>query len=214
MFVLENVWFKNILRVEHLRIPAGEITAIVGESGSGKTTLLRHLNLLTSPDRGTVRYRGEDLCTLDPVTLRRQVVMLPQAPPVFPGTVRENLLIGRRFSGQPPLADESLKQALEQFRLYKALDGPTEHLSGGEKQRLALARVVLMSPEVLLLDEPSANLDEETADLVVGTLVHQVRESGRTLVMVTHSRSIAERYADNLVEMNNGNLLRSLEHRV
>jgi putative ABC transport system ATP-binding protein len=197
----------DILDVPHLDIPAGQVTCIVGRSGSGKTTLLRLLNRMISPDRGTIRYRGTSLVELDPVELRRRAVMLPQSPVMFDGTVRDNLLIGLEFSERPPVADDALRRILDIVELDKDLDGDAALLSGGEKQRVALGRVLAMQPETALLDEPSSALDAGTERAVIGQLVEAARGRGVTVVIVTHARALAEAVADTLVEIDAGRVV-------
>ena len=206
MFDLENIKFKNILNISSLKIPEAKISCIIGESGSGKTTILKLLNHMISPDSGMVLYKGRDVLQWNPVDLRREVVMLPQNPITFAGDIRENLLIGLEFSEKPKKSNEELEAALKLVNLDKSLDISAEKLSGGEKQRLSLARVILMEPEVLLLDEPSSALDEETANLVIERVVDYVRKYNKTLVMVTHSRMIANKHADNLVIVSKGQI--------
>lgn len=206
MFSLKNVRYKNILEIDNLEIEGGKVTSIVGESGSGKTTLLRLLNKLISCDSGEVKYRGENIESVDSVELRRDVVMLPQIPSIFSGTVRDNLQIGLKFSEKPEADDSVLLSVLELVSFKKSLDEPSENLSGGEKQRLALGRVILLEPEVLLLDEPSSALDEETERIIIGKLVEYTKEQKKTLVMVTHSKKIAKNYSDNIVEIKNGRI--------
>ena len=203
-FTLDGVTYKGIISVDRLEIPEGKVTCIVGESGSGKTTLLRMLNNLVSPEKGSVYYKGENVAGLDPVELRRSVVMLPQNPVVFPGSVADNLMIAREFAGKSPAKDEALAGILKTVKLQKKLsDDPTE-FSGGEKQRLALARVLILEPKALLLDEPSSALDERTEGEVIGSVVDFVRRRELTLVMVVHSRELAMRFADTLVTVKNG----------
>ena len=203
-FTLDGVTYKGIISVDRLEIPEGRVTCIVGESGSGKTTLLRMLNNLVSPEKGSVYYKGENVAGLDPVELRRSVVMLPQNPVVFQGSVADNLMIAREFAGKSPAKDEALAGILKTVKLQKKLsDDPTE-FSGGEKQRLALARVLILEPEALLLDEPSSALDEHTEGEVIGSVVDFVRRRELTLVMVVHSRELAMRFADTLVTVKNG----------
>jgi len=203
-FTLDGVTYKGIISVDRLEIPEGRVTCIVGESGSGKTTLLRMLNNLVSPEKGSVYYKGENVAGLDPVELRRSVVMLPQNPVVFPGSVADNLMIAREFAGKSPAKDEALAGILKTVKLQKKLsDDPTE-FSGGEKQRLALARVLILEPEALLLDEPSSALDERTEGEVIGSVVDFVRRRELTLVMVVHSRELAIRFTNTLVTVKNG----------
>jgi len=203
-FTLDSVTYKGIISIDRLEIPGGKVTCVVGESGSGKTTLLRMLNNLVSPEKGAVYYKGENVANLDPVHLRRSVVMLPQNPVVFPGSVADNLMIALEFADKSLAKDEDLAGILETVMLQKKLsDDPTE-FSGGEKQRLALARVLLLEPEALLLDEPSSALDERTEGEVIGSVVNFARRRRLTLVMVIHSRELAERFADTLVTVKDG----------
>ena len=193
--------------MDQLVISPARSTCIVGESGSGKTTLLRMLNKLISPDEGVILYHGQSMDEVDSVTLRRSVVMLPQTPVIFPGTVKDNLEIGVRFSEKPLATETQLLNVLDVVHLKKELHENAEKLSGGEKQRLALGRVILMNPDVFLLDEPSSALDEETERLVIEKTVRLARESGKTLIMVTHARKIADEFADAMVKLKNGRIV-------
>ena len=204
MFQLKNVQFKNILNIKELALEAGKITCIVGESGSGKTTLLKLLNHLLNYEQGQINYRGEDLKELDAIALRRQVILVPQNPVIFPGTVRDNLQIGLLFSKKEPASDERLLEEIHGLGLYKQLDDQTGTFSGGEKQRLALARVILMDPEVLLLDEPTSALDDNTVDKVMGRILDYVRNRGKTLVMVTHSKQLAKMMGEMIITLEKG----------
>src|SRR5699024_9263129 len=105
-----------------------KITFIVGESGGGKTTLIRILNRMISPDEGNVLYKGKSIYEIDPILLRREVVMLPQNPVMFPGTIKENLLIGLEFSDKSFVDDELLTEAMEIVHLDKELNKDTENL--------------------------------------------------------------------------------------
>lgn len=206
MFELDKVRYKNILSVDSLCIPTGKVTCIIGESGGGKTTLLRLLNKLISPDAGEIRFHGVPLSQIHSVLLRRKAVMLSQEPVVFPGTVRENLLAGLHFSDKPAAGDAELQNTLRLVRLEKKLDDNAGNLSGGEKQRLALGRLLLLDPEVFLLDEPSSALDEETETLLLRLLLQNTGTAGKTVVMVTHSKALAREHGDQVVEINNGRL--------
>lgn len=207
MFTLHNVRFRDILYIPHLEIPGNQLTCIVGMSGSGKTTLIRLLNRMITPDEGTILFKGTDISTMNPVDLRRQVVMLPQSPVMFDGTVRDNLLIGLEFSGRERIGDDRLTRILEVVALGKDLDGPASTLSGGEKQRVALGRILAMRPEVALLDEPSSALDQGTERTVIDRIVAGTRQYGVTIVMVTHARAMAEAVADNLIEIEAGRIV-------
>lgn len=206
MFFLENIKYKNIIGIESLEIPASFVSCIIGESGSGKTTLLKLLNHLISPDSGTVYYKGFDLEAVDPVEHRRKVVMLPQSPIIFPGNIKENLLTGLRFCGKNLPNDNNLKEIMESVKLKKDLSADTVNLSGGEKQRLAVCRIMLMDPEVFIMDEPTSSLDDDTGDILMIMVTDFCRRYDKTLITVTHSRLLAEKYGDQVITLSNGSL--------
>jgi putative ABC transport system ATP-binding protein len=145
-----------------------------------------------------------DIAEVPSVEHRRRVMMLSQNPVLFPGNIRDNLEVGFRLQKTEAPGEARLREILSQVRLDKDLDGPCEQLSGGERQRLVLARVCLLDPEVYLLDEPSAALDEAAEDEIVGMAKAHIRSEGKSAVMVTHSRRVAERYADDLLVMGKG----------
>lgn len=204
MFTLEGAGYKNILAIESLTIPPLVTTCIVGESGSGKTTILKLLNHLLSCDRGRVLFKEEDIKTLDPVELRRAVVMLPQTPLIFPGTIKDNLLLGLQFGGKPLPGDDALVSILAKMSLKKELTDSAVELSGGEKQRLAICRLMLMDPEVLLLDEPTSALDDKMEDAVMDLLVSYAQTEQKTLILITHSRELARKYGDVIITLEKG----------
>ena len=211
LFKLKDVHYEEILYIEELDIPDKKVTCIVGESGSGKSTLIKLLNNLISHDSGEILYKDQSLTSFDPVQLRRKVVMVPQSPAIFEGTIKDNLLIGLEFSEKPPADDENLKNVLKLVHLQKTLEEDADLLSGGEKQRLALAIAFLLDPEVYILDEPTSGLDEETEDMVIGNVVRQIKLKKKTLIMVTHSKKIAKMFGENVIELKDGILASTKE---
>jgi putative ABC transport system ATP-binding protein len=207
IFKLEKVKYKDILDIDNLRIKENIVTCILGQSGSGKTTLLRLLNNLKIPDRGIVYYNDNDILDIDPVSLRRQVIMLSQNPVVFDGTIRENLNLALEFKEKERVSDDILNKYLEISNLNKSLDTNAKNLSGGEKQRLSLARVLLSDGEVYLLDEPSSSLDDETERFVIKSIVDFAKKNNKTVIMVTHSVKIAEEYGDDIIRINKGSVI-------
>lgn len=207
MFTLKGVKYKNILNIDSLFIPANKVTCVIGESGSGKTTMIRLLNKLISYDSGEIFYNNKLLSEVDSIDLRRNVVMLPQSPAIFAGSVKDNLLIGLRFAEKPLVSDAKLIETLKLVHLDKNLSEDAEKLSGGEKQRLALARILLLNPEVFLLDEPSSALDEDTEHMIIKSLVDYTRENNKTLIMVTHSKKVASYFSDNIIEVKKGKVI-------
>lgn len=203
MFYIRDLKFKSILDISDLKIREGKISSIVGKSGSGKTTFLKMLNKMLTPDSGQIFYKDKNLKDIDAIQLRREVVMLGQTPAIFPGNIRENLLIGRKFSNKTNLPDKRLVEMLEKLGLDKSLHQDGKDLSGGEKQRIALGRVILSDPQVFLLDEPSSALDGETENLIIESLADYSKENNKTLIMVTHSLEIGRKFSDIVIEISN-----------
>lgn len=200
MFTFENVTYQDIINIPELTIESGKITALIGDSGSGKTTLLKMMVKLISPSSGIIRYRGEDLAVLDPILHRRQVVLLAQKPYLFKETLRDNLLIGLSYHLKQA-DDDALRRVLAKVELDKNLDASVDHLSGGEAQRLALARVMLLDADVYLLDEPASALDEKSEGIIMHLLKGLNQEQGKTIVMVSHHLNTIKAFADHTIKI-------------
>lgn len=205
MFILKDVTYKDILHIPYLQIQKEKITCIIGESGSGKSTLLRMLNDLQFPTSGIIEYNGKLISDYPPIQLRRDVVMLGQTPPIFDGTIKDNLLMGLRLSEKPFPNDDILRSALKTISLEKNLEDNADSLSGGEKQRLAFARIVLMDPPVYLLDEPTSALDSDTERRVMKQFTTLAREKKKTVIFITHSQQLPEEIADDIIEISKAN---------
>jgi len=204
LFKLDSVTAQRgdrvVLREVSIDIGGGA-TAIVGPSGAGKSTLLRLLNRLADPVAGTVRFGGRDVRDLDVLGLRRDVVLVPQVPAPLPGTVATNVAYGPSLRGDTTDVDRWLELA--------GLDssyGPRDaaRLSVGEQQRLMLARALALEPDALLLDEPTASLDEDARTGVELTLVDLHATLGVALVLVTHDRGQAARLTTRTLELRDG----------
>ncbi|MGM0753577.1 MAG: ABC transporter ATP-binding protein [Bacillota bacterium] len=201
LFKLEKIIFKDIIDIDHMEISSNITTCLIGESGAGKSTLLKLLNKMNTPDAGKVYYNETPLQEIDPVKLRREVVMISQTPLLFGETVEENLQKGLMFSEKPLASREELMKTLEIVKLDKPLDGLAERLSGGERQRLSLGRVLLMKPNVYLLDEPTSALDEETEIEVMKSFIECTKGHEGTIIMVTHSMNVAEQYGEETITL-------------
>ena len=179
---------------------AGALTSLVGPSGAGKSTLLRLLNRLEEPSAGTVALHGRPLPSYDVLALRRRVGMLQQSPVLLEPTVLADLRLGR-----PSLSDDEAAVLLTRVGLEPSvfLDRPTEGLSGGEAQRVCLARALAVGPEVVLLDEPTSALDSFAA-ATVESAVRGLLADGLSVVMVSHDLRQAERLADRVVVLMGG----------
>ncbi|MGZ8765532.1 MAG: ABC transporter ATP-binding protein [Acidimicrobiia bacterium] len=172
-------------------VPDGGVTVVAGPSGAGKSTLLRLCNRLEIPTAGRVSFRGDDVATLDPLRLRRRVGMVFQRPTPFAGTVRDNLVVA-----EPTLSGATAATALERAELDPSfLDRPAHELSGGEAQRLCLARTLVTGPEVLLMDEPTSSLDPQ-ATRALERLGRGFADRGVPVIWVTHDLAQMRRLAD------------------
>jgi len=193
---------QPILRDISLSIPVEGILAVAGPSGAGKSTLVRLLNRLDDPVAGTVALEGSDLRDWDPATLRRHVGMVFQKAPVFAGTVHDNLCVA-----DPDVTDERARHVLEHVALPpELLDRPADRLSGGEAQRMSIARALLTRPKVLLADEPTAALDGE-ARRAVEDLGREIADGGVPIVWITHDTDQLRRLADHVLLLADGQLL-------
>jgi putative ABC transport system ATP-binding protein len=201
LYTLTNIKINELIKIDNLTIPEQSVTCILGPSGSGKSTLLKLLNNMITPDEGQVAYKKQSISDLDPIQLRRKSVMVPQTPVIFEGTIEENLTIGSIFSEEEPPSIEEINSILDEFKLNKDLNEIAINLSGGEKQRLAIARAILMNPEVLLLDEPTSALDEETAEVVVHKILEYVKDKNLSLICVTHNKELAAQVADYTIDL-------------
>jgi tungstate transport system ATP-binding protein len=174
--------------IDSLTIDAGRLYTLTGANGAGKSTLLGILAFLTPPSTGEIFYAGERIDWKSDIVRRRRrkVTLLHQSPYLFGGTVFRNVAYGlkaRGVTGEATL--RTVDRALETVGLESFRDRDARELSGGEAQRVAMARALALEPEVLLLDEPLANIDRETAALLE-TVIASLPSRGTTVVMTTH----------------------------
>ena len=178
---------QEILRAVSFAVEKGDYLTLTGPSGSGKSTTLKLIAGLISPDKGEIFYKGQNLDNLDLVQYRRQVSYCFQQPTLFDETVRDNLSLPFAIRKQD-FDEKRAQEALKQVALpADYLDKKITTLSGGEKQRVALIRNLLFRPEVLLLDEVTTGLDEESKQ-IVHQLIARVHQEGTTIVQVTHDQ--------------------------
>jgi putative ABC transport system ATP-binding protein len=205
-FLLERVDVVRgeviVLRRVSAHFPGGRCSAVRGASGSGKTTLLRLLNRLVDPTAGRVLLDGVPLTELDVLVLRRRVGLVAQAPVLLTDAVLDEVRVGR-----PDLSEGRVTELLARVGLgEKFAARPTSGLSGGEAQRLCLARSLAVEPEVLLLDEPTSALDGPSATFIATLVRDHVNERG-TVVLVSHDSALVDGVAQRVFELNHGRVI-------
>lgn len=186
------------LRGVSCTVPDHGITVVAGPSGSGKSSLLRLCNRLEVPSSGRILYRGEDLEAVDPLRLRRDVGMVFQHPVALPGTVASNLR-----EASPGIDDAAVSRVLGRVGLAGMEDRDAEELSGGEVQRMGIARTLLTDPRVVLFDEPTSSLDPG-ASTSIEALAVDLADEGTPSVWVTHDLAQMERLAHHLIVVIDG----------
>jgi putative ABC transport system ATP-binding protein len=189
-----------------VQVSAGEILAIAGPSGAGKSSFLRLLNRLDEPSSGTVLLKSQDFRSISPQELRRRIGLVMQTAYLFPGTIAANIAFGPYQRGEI-LAQAQIERLLERVGLPGLADRDVSNLSGGEAQRVALARTLANEPEVLLLDEPTSALDETSVRGIEELILGIVRERRMTCLIVTHNRAQAARLAERTMVMQAGRLV-------
>lgn len=195
----------DVLRGVSAEIQKGEIFTIIGPSGAGKSTLLRIIDFLDTPTSGSVIFGGRDITSEGSIEVRRRMGMVFQKSATFNTTVFENVAIGLRFRGMPETdVRKKITEALEIVGLTGFEERKAKTLSGGEMQRVALARVLVTNPDLLLLDEPTANLDPVSVEMIEDLIKKINQDFGITILMSTHDMVQGQRLAHRIGVMMNG----------
>jgi tungstate transport system ATP-binding protein len=197
---------RTVLDIDSLDIEQGEILAVVGPSGAGKSTLLRLLNFLEYADQGSILFQGQAANPRFPLEFRRQVTTVFQRPALLQGSIESNVTYGLRLRGMQDCKTE-VQQVIARMGLDKLRRARARTLSGGESQRVALARAIVLHPSVLLLDEPTANLDPYNIGLIE-EVVREINQINKTtIVLVTHNVFQARRLAHRTALMLSGRIV-------
>src|SRR5215831_8007332 len=188
-------------------VRTGSVLVVTGPSGSGKSSFLRLLNRLDEPTRGTVEFEGRDYREISPLELRRRIGMVTQTAYLFPGTIADNLCYGP-VQRRVELPGDAIEDLLDQVGLSGRRNEDVSHLSGGEAQRVSVARALANEPAALLLDEPTSALDADAKQDVEKLILSVVRRNELTCVMVSHDLAQAVRVADDVMVMSKGTVVR------
>ena len=198
----DDLVFSNV----NLKIKKGDVIAITGKSGCGKSTLLKCINRLEHINDGKIKFKGIAISEMSMVQLRQKIGMVFQDYNLFDHlTVLDNLIIGL-IKIKKHSRDESILEALNMLKKLDLIDKKDNYpneLSGGQKQRVAIARTLLMKPDIILLDEPTSALDKEMKDSVLN-LIKKIVEEDMTLIIVSHEEEFIKKVSDNIYQLKNG----------
>jgi ABC-type sulfate/molybdate transport systems ATPase subunit len=204
-----------VLNIDELNIETGSVTAIVGRNGAGKSSLLRTLALLAPPQRGELRFAGALVNNADLIALRRRIGLLPQSPYLLHGTVYANVELGLRLRGVARASrGVAVGAMLEKLGLSRLAQRDARELSGGEAQKVALARVLVFEPEVLIFDEPFTHLDAEVATTFANFITECGVRRSPTVVFSSHDEYRAQALASRVIGIIDGKLAPAALHNV
>lgn len=209
LFLLDSVKFsyaqQSVMDIQHLVIPYCNIVTLLGENGAGKSTLLKLLGFQIRPTHGNIRFSGL-LCTKQcEGELRRRVILVDQKPYLFKGTVFENVALGLQFrSCSRQKINQKVNEILQRVSILQIKDSKVSEISGGEAQKVALARAMVLEPEVLLLDEPFSHLDQRSVEQMSKLLINFAKADNRTVIFSAHDQKFASSIADKRIYLNAG----------
>ncbi|UCF19322.1 MAG: ABC transporter ATP-binding protein [Gemmatimonadota bacterium] len=207
--VIKSYGDQTVVNVDTIEVRRGEVLALLGPNGAGKSTLVRVLAALETPDEGRLFYKGRRVGRDDP-ELRRAVSAVLQSPYLWRGTVAQNVEFGLRVRGLTAKErKERVRAALRMLEITDLRDAPVDTLSGGEAQRVALARALAVGPEILFLDEPTADLDVAVRRRLLADLERIVSRAAPALVLVTHDPGEAFSLADRVIVMEEGRIVQT-----
>ncbi|MEE9133816.1 MAG: ABC transporter ATP-binding protein [Gemmatimonadota bacterium] len=200
---------RQVVDVESIEVRAGEVLALLGPNGAGKSTLMRLLAALETPDSGRLLYKGREVKRDDP-ELRRAAVAVLQRPYLWRGTVAQNVDYGLKVRRLPASERrDRIRSVLETLDILHLQDAPVNTLSGGEAQRVALARALALMPEILFLDEPTADLDVTVRRRLLADLERIVRHAAPAIVLITHDPGEAFALADRVAVIEGGRIVQT-----
>jgi len=208
---------RTVLNIPQLDIEESRIHGLLGPNGAGKTTLLNILGFLEAPNTGTILFQSNPVRFIEAEMqqLRRKAVLVDQHPILFSTTVYKNLEFGLKIRGIPPVKRRhTIEEMLDLVGMRSFIHYPAHQLSGGETQRVALARALVLSPRVLLCDEPTSSVDVENQNIII-TILRRINETKKiTVLFTTHDRSLAVRLAHHTIFLNQGRLVSTMYENI
>ena len=204
LFSLKNVKYKDILTYPNINLPKDAASFVCGESGSGQSTLLRLLNGVDSPSFGEITYLEKNIEDYDPILLRQEALLVGQSVYLFDMPIKECFDEYYSYRGLEKPCESYINKFLNICSINLPLDCNCQVLSGGERQRVFIAINLSLAPKVLMMDEPTSALDDKNANALMENIRAYCGENDITLIVVSHDKSIAKKYADNIVTLSGG----------
>ena len=198
----------QVLHDVSVEVPAGELLVVIGPSGGGKSSLLRCINRLNDIDSGAITLDGQSIYDLPVTELRCKVGMMFQKTAAFEGSVADNISFGARLQGRSLTRADILALMAQASLEAELADKPASDLSGGQEQRLAIARALSLNPSLLLLDEPTSSLDPIATNRVEESLLRLRQQSNLTMIWVSHSIEQARRIGSRVLLLDSGRVIR------
>ena len=199
-----GVNFSNLIHYSNLEIEADNVTFICGGSGCGKSTLLKLFNGVVSPISGEIMINGVSIEDFDTVELRKELLLVSQSTYLFDKTIAENFEEFYQYRDLPAPDKQSIQSFLTLCCAEFPLDANCSSMSGGERQRVYIAICISLMPKVLMLDEPTSALDSQTAVCLMKNLTAYCKENHMTLIVVSHDKALADRFADKVIQLGGG----------
>lgn len=202
----------TVLNIPYLKIRKGKITAVIGPSGSGKSTFMALINGLDKPSEGKIIVEGEEFSASKNYSeyIRKQMTMVFQEPVMLKTTLEKNIEYGLKLRGFSDIKDKTFNIA-QRLGIQDKLKQRASTLSGGEASRASLARAMVFEPKLLILDEPTSNLDPQNVAVIENALKHMQSVLGNTIIVVTHNMFQAKRIADDVIFLLDGKVIESGE---
>ncbi len=201
VFETQGLVFNQRIIYPDMTIMRGAPTFFVGESGSGKTSLFRMFNRTLSPEAGSIRYSGTDIFSIDPIELRKKVLLVSQSVFLFDDTVLGNFKSFYEMTERPLVTDDQIHDYLKLCNIPIPLDSDCRVLSGGERQRVYLAAFLSFMPEVILLDEPTSALDADNTKIVMANMIQFCQKHAITPLIISHDEKTIEKYANAVLRL-------------
>ncbi|MCL4378478.1 MAG: ABC transporter ATP-binding protein [Actinobacteria bacterium] len=200
---------KFKLAIDSLYLERNKVLTLIGPNGSGKSTLIKMICLLERPDEGNIFFNGKNISKdkINKVKIRKEMAVIFQEPALFNASVYNNLILGLKIRKINVFSvKENLDYLIKKLKIGHLLDRNVKNLSGGEKQRVSIARSLVLNSDLLLLDEPLSNIDQQSREDLREDLFEVIKNSGRSIIYVTHDRDEAMMIADDIAVLNDGRL--------